>query len=34
LSSEEEWMDIQSVVDLAHILAETAVNYCRQERKK
>lgn len=29
LHSEEEWVDLQSVVDLAHILAETAINYCR-----
>jgi acetylornithine deacetylase len=29
LHSEEEWVDIQSVEDLAHILVETAVNYCR-----
>ncbi len=29
LHSEVEWVDIQSVEDLAHILAETAVNYCR-----
>jgi acetylornithine deacetylase len=28
LHSEEEWVDIQSVVDLAHILAQTACNYC------
>jgi len=28
LHSEEEWVDIQSVVDLAHILAETACSYC------
>ena len=25
----EEWVDVQSVVDLAAILAETAVLYCR-----
>ena len=29
LHSEEEWVDLQSVVDLAHILAETAIKYCR-----
>ena len=29
LHSEEEWVDLQSVVDLAHILAETATNYCQ-----
>lgn len=34
LHSEEEWVDIQSVVDLAHILVDTAVNYCRLERKR
>jgi len=28
LHSEEEWVDIQSVVDLAHILADTACSYC------
>jgi acetylornithine deacetylase len=25
----EEWVDLQSLVDLAQILAETALNYCR-----
>ena len=30
LHSVEEWVDIQSVVDLAAILAETAVRYCQQ----
>ena len=29
LHSAEEWVDVSSVVDLAHILAETAVAYCR-----
>jgi len=29
LHSQEEWVDVQSVVDLAHILAETAIQYCR-----
>ncbi len=29
LHSAEEWVDIQSVVDLAAVLAETAVLYCR-----
>lgn len=29
LHSAEEWVDVQSVVDLAAILAETAVLYCR-----
>ncbi len=28
LHAAEEWVDIQSVVDLAHILAETAIAYC------
>jgi acetylornithine deacetylase len=28
LHSEVEWVDIQSVMDLAEILAETAVRYC------
>lgn len=28
LHAAEEWVDIQSVVDLAHILAETAMAYC------
>jgi acetylornithine deacetylase len=28
LHSAEEWVDLASVVDLAHILAETAVGYC------
>ena len=30
LHSQVEWVDVQSVVDLAHILAETAVIYCAQ----
>jgi acetylornithine deacetylase len=29
LHSAEEWVDLQSVVELANILAETAVNYCQ-----
>lgn len=29
LHSEEEWVDLQSVVDLANILAETAIKYCQ-----
>jgi acetylornithine deacetylase len=29
LHSAEEWVDVQSVVDLAAILAETAVLYCQ-----
>jgi acetylornithine deacetylase len=29
LHSKEEWVDIQSVFDLAWILAETAIQYCR-----
>jgi len=29
LHSAEEWVEVASVIDLAHILAETAVNYCR-----
>ena len=28
LHSTEEWVDVQSVVDLAHVLAETAIKYC------
>ena len=28
LHSAEEWVDLQSVYDLAQILAETAVEYC------
>jgi acetylornithine deacetylase len=27
--AEEEWVDLQSLVDLAQILAEAALNYCR-----
>jgi acetylornithine deacetylase len=30
LHSQVEWVDVQSVVDLAHILAETAVIYCAE----
>jgi acetylornithine deacetylase len=33
LHSAEEWVDLQSVVDLASILAETAVNYCQSGGK-
>lgn len=29
LHSAVEWVDVQSTIDLAHILAETAVNYCQ-----
>ena len=29
LHSAEEWVDVASVIDLAHILAETAAAYCR-----
>lgn len=29
LHSEEEWVDIGSVLDLAYILADTALDYCR-----
>ena len=29
LHSAEEWVDVQSVLDLASILAETAVAYCQ-----
>ena len=28
LHSEQEWVDIQSVLDLAHILVATAIDYC------
>lgn len=28
LHSAEEWVELKSVIDLAHILAETAINYC------
>jgi acetylornithine deacetylase len=28
LHSAEEWVDLSSVLDLAHILAETCVRYC------
>lgn len=31
LHSAEEWVDIQSVLDLAHILAQTIVTYCGAE---
>ena len=31
LHSKEEWVDIQSVYDLAQILAETAVRYCQPD---
>jgi acetylornithine deacetylase len=29
LHSEEEWVDIDSVLDLAYILADTALDYCQ-----
>ena len=29
LHSAEEWVELQSVVDLAYVLADTAINYCR-----
>jgi acetylornithine deacetylase len=29
LHSAEEWVELQSVVELANILAETAINYCQ-----
>lgn len=32
LHSAEEWVDVQSVIDLAAILADTAVIYCNEER--
>lgn len=32
LHSAEEWVDLESVVDLAYVLAETAINYCQIER--
>ena len=31
LHSDEEWVELQSVYDLAQILAETAVTYCGKE---
>ena len=33
LHSKEEWVDIQSVFDLAQILAETAIRYCHPARQ-
>lgn len=30
LHSAEEWVDVQSLVELAYILADTAVNYCQK----
>jgi acetylornithine deacetylase len=30
LHSAEEWVDLESVVELANILAETAINYCQE----
>ena len=33
LHSAEEWVDVKSVVDLAHVLAETAINYCGVENE-
>ena len=32
LHSKEEWVDVQSVCDLAQILEETAIRYCIPER--
>ena len=32
LHSAEEWVDLESVVDLAYVLAETAIKYCQIER--
>ncbi len=32
LHSAEEWVDLESVGELAHILAETAVQYCQREK--
>jgi acetylornithine deacetylase len=32
LHSAEEWVVLESVVDLAYVLAETAINYCQIER--
>jgi acetylornithine deacetylase len=32
LHSPEEWVDIQSVVDLAHILADTVTKYCSEDK--
>jgi acetylornithine deacetylase len=29
LHSAEEWVDLESVVDLAYVLVETAINYCQ-----
>ncbi len=28
LHSAEEWVEMQSLVDLAHVLAESAIKYC------
>ena len=33
LHSAEEWVDVKSVVDLAYVLAETAINYCGAENE-
>ncbi len=33
LHSAEEWVDVKSVVDLAYVLAETAINYCGVENE-
>jgi len=30
LHSAEEWVDLQSIADLAHVLAQTALDYCGQ----
>lgn len=32
LHSDEEWVDLQSAIDLAGILAETTVNYCSEAK--
>jgi hypothetical protein len=29
LHSAEEWVEMKSVVDLAYVLAETAIEYCK-----
>jgi len=31
LHSKEEWVDIQSVMELSQILAQTAIDYCQKE---
>jgi len=32
LHSAEEWVELESVIDLAYVLAETAIAYCGQEK--